>query len=495
MVDIQPNNPSNSLSKSPNRTPSNEHHQECEPVVCQPDQTQSGRANLGRVVPSSRDSISSWLDILTSMLSLPESQQTQIRDELEDHLRSRVDDLLITGTPEPKAIQIAVAELGETAELAKVISHAHTQLKPRRRIMNAALILAAVAGLSIGGISMNNSARTTGAAGAALAPSAIVLADEPESSHQEEASKTFSFQDEKAAVILMKVAEAFGADIEFLNHSSQVDLSIMYTSFEGDYTLEKAIEVLNIAHLSSMNNHRAVLDGNTIRVMSADEYSRSRIELRIYPSPSWIIGGADRYDYAKSLENLLEIKHNLQYTTIEVVDEAIIVAAPPEIHSELKKIASDLNVIIERRHEQRRIENQARDVERELQQAESIERQRLHDLKESERFQLAVTRLQEEFDQSRTSLLVAKDKLRNIENEQANLMNIFNPGVRDRDQKSDADQPQKTLTQEQRQARLIDLERIRDELLLDIDENQERYTHLRNRLLDSEFAQLFNGLQ
>ena len=112
------------------------------------------------VTPSNRDSIASWLDVLTSMLSLPEGQREQVRDELEDHLRSRVDDLLITGTPEPEAIRIAVAELGETAELAKLISHAHTRSNPRRRMMNIALITAAIAGLSIGGISWNNAGGT-----------------------------------------------------------------------------------------------------------------------------------------------------------------------------------------------------------------------------------------------------------------------------------------------------------------------------------------------
>ena len=48
-------------------------------------------------LPSSRDAIDSWLDVLVSMLNLPGSQRDQVRDELEDHLRSRVDDLLIMG--------------------------------------------------------------------------------------------------------------------------------------------------------------------------------------------------------------------------------------------------------------------------------------------------------------------------------------------------------------------------------------------------------------
>ncbi len=116
--------------------------------------TPKSRTKHPPVVPSTRDAISSWLDVLTSMLVVSESQRLQIRDELEDHLRSRVDDLLIVGKSEPRAIQIAVAELGETAELAKLITHAHTRINPRRKIMNAALIAVALGGMSFGGFTL-----------------------------------------------------------------------------------------------------------------------------------------------------------------------------------------------------------------------------------------------------------------------------------------------------------------------------------------------------
>ncbi|MCR9077305.1 MAG: permease prefix domain 1-containing protein, partial [bacterium] len=94
--------------------------------------------------PSNRDAIESWLDVLVSMLNLPSSQRDQVRDELEDHLRSRVDDLLIMGKPEPEAIQAAIHELGETAELAKLISTASRTRTPFRRFaMNATFFVLA----------------------------------------------------------------------------------------------------------------------------------------------------------------------------------------------------------------------------------------------------------------------------------------------------------------------------------------------------------------
>ena len=102
------------------------------------------RARNANPLPTSRDAIESWLDVLVSMLSLTNSHKAQVRDELEDHLRSRVDDLLILGKPEPEAIQTAIHELGETAELAKLISSAsRTGPSFRRFAMNATFFVLA----------------------------------------------------------------------------------------------------------------------------------------------------------------------------------------------------------------------------------------------------------------------------------------------------------------------------------------------------------------
>jgi hypothetical protein len=88
--------------------------------------------------PSSRDPIETWLDVFVRMLGAKGNAAALIRDELEDHLRTRVDDLLITGLSQPEAVRRAVAELGETAELA---ARFKTAMTPKRRpLMHAALI-------------------------------------------------------------------------------------------------------------------------------------------------------------------------------------------------------------------------------------------------------------------------------------------------------------------------------------------------------------------
>ncbi len=114
--------------------------------------TESARQQA-KVQPSSRDPIERWLDVFTGLLAVSAQQRERIRDELEDHLRMRVEDLLILGESEPEAVQQAVKELGETAELAKRFKEATHQ--PRRStIMHSILLAVAGMGLAVGAVTL-----------------------------------------------------------------------------------------------------------------------------------------------------------------------------------------------------------------------------------------------------------------------------------------------------------------------------------------------------
>ncbi|GJM18524.1 MAG: hypothetical protein DHS20C14_07370 [Phycisphaeraceae bacterium] len=108
------------------------------------------RTRTPSVDPSARDPIGSWLDVFVGLLDLPREQKKTIRDELDDHLRSRVDDLLITGITESEATQRAVGELGETAELARSFRAAAQPHQTRRLIMTASLFTVIGAGIVLG---------------------------------------------------------------------------------------------------------------------------------------------------------------------------------------------------------------------------------------------------------------------------------------------------------------------------------------------------------
>lgn len=122
------------------------------------------------VTPSARDPITQWLEVFTSLLTVSHREQERIRDELEDHLRMRAEDLLILGMSEPQAIQQAVKELGETAELAQRFREAttHTSRTQRKTIMQSILIASAAMGLTLGTLHLTNAPAVPAPTGLAL---------------------------------------------------------------------------------------------------------------------------------------------------------------------------------------------------------------------------------------------------------------------------------------------------------------------------------------
>ncbi len=444
------------------------------------DQSKSNAARKRSVTPSNKDSISGWLDVLTSMLSLNEPQRSQVRDEMEDHLRSRVDDLLITGLSEPEAVRVAVSELGETAELAQLISNAHQRRTPRRRLMNTALIITAIAGMSIGGYSLttgnnnSNGTKNTMVAGAGAAGIASVAAAQDESRDKE--IHSFEVKSKSVKEVLTSIASTFDRTVDISWDVQRSDLgtilSMHYGDFIGEYNLTQAIDAFKSIFREEIKGYKLSITDEAVVFQSYDEYQRAQIVNMIYATPAWISGETERYNYAESLEELLKVKHDLSYASIRVVDQAIIVAAPPEIHAELGKLAAELDAIIQHR----------RDQQAEQWEEEQELRQKRLKQREAE-FQIAVDRLQQELDAARTDLLVIKQKVRVVENKIQTSRNVFRGNRTGEDQRASTD------------ADLVNQYAMLDELNLELDEAQERYAYLRDRLLNSQYEQLFNGLQ
>jgi hypothetical protein len=88
--------------------------------------------------PPGRDAVGAWLDTLGALLRMPAAKRAAIRDELENHLRERVRDLMLSGTPEPEAARAAIAELGDAVRLAERL-RAAGRAPARRLAMHVAL--------------------------------------------------------------------------------------------------------------------------------------------------------------------------------------------------------------------------------------------------------------------------------------------------------------------------------------------------------------------
>ena len=425
----------------------------------------SRKSKKALVSPSSRDSISGWLDVLTSMLSLPESKRLQVRDELEDHLRSRVDDLLITGTPEPEAIRKAVAELGETAELAKLITHAHTHSNSRRRIMNTALIMAAVAGLSIGGLSLNNTGTV---------PAQTVQSDTAIASDQE---KTVELSIPEVSMLdaVREIAGAFDREF-FVSPGSRemVHASFQFhivNGFTGSYTLDGALSMLESVFVGNLIEHKMVVDDDSVMLMTVDEYQRSLIETRVIPSPSWLMDH-ELFDFAGSLKNLIEVKHDLTHSSIEVVGGTIVVAAPPDIQVEVQKLVAELNVVIQKQMEIRASE--AQDAQE--------ERDRRRDLNRSKVVKEVTAECIEIDHRLEKNKGMLKEILGGIE--------VLHQRIEQQTASPHPDSPSLETLNDFLRARNSQVERLR----FVISEDETRRAYLTNKRLDAEYAHLFDGI-
>lgn len=96
-----------------------------------------------------RDPIASWLEVFVRTSGLPPTEASGICDELEDHLRSRVDDLMVTGHSEAEALRRALDEFGTIAELGRRFRSVDHK-KGRRLMVQASTVGMASAALLVG---------------------------------------------------------------------------------------------------------------------------------------------------------------------------------------------------------------------------------------------------------------------------------------------------------------------------------------------------------
>jgi hypothetical protein len=410
------------------------------------------------VTPSSRDSISTWLDVLTAMLIMPEPQRTQVRDELEDHLRSRVDDLLIIGKPEPEAVQIAVAELGETAELAKLITHAHTRINPRRKIMNAALITVALAGMSFGGISFINSTGAPGASPNDGGAIPVVIPSEREEQHDSGAPETalINLEDEPMLFAFQKIAAEFGYRIEV--DSLPVDaarvLQNTYISLDQQITLESVLELIKLSVIDKGIQITFEVGEGTIEMMTTTESIRRSVVTRVYQiqwaKPQML------ETVQESMYDMISVSTDTHMVSIKVVGNGILVTAPKSLQSKVDEVWALIN----------------KQVDEQFHEEEIIRRS------EKQRRLEALDRLQAEFQEVREELLQHKNELREVTSRIHELTRF---------------DPQFPLPEEKK-SELEGLNHIHSDLEFNLDEIEERYIYLRSRLIESQYAQLFEGI-
>lgn len=429
------------------------------------------------VEPSSRDSISSWLDVLTSMLVMPDAQRAQVRDELEDHLRSRVDDLLILGKSEPESIRIAVAELGETAELARLISSANKPRHPYRRYTMNALLIAATGSLLALGIHIT-------------LPSTILPTLQTQGTGEIVAdSKLSGIPFDKIKVDVRNAT--LGEMVEQLQTKTDIPLIVhwpMFDSFGFDRDTKIDIDsdpipatlVLTILAerteqyvKDSMVLHRA---DDQYELGSRSQFDHRTIGKRIYdlsafvePTPIEQSSTGRQSNRATESNNNVAKQRILDMLTFHVssddwrnaggelayasvIGNNLVISAPSRMHDEIKVLLEDL-----------------------------IDREVAYSKEAQYKNQRAFDRVEEEFKSVRGRLIELGERLRKIEDERDMIM------------ASPFDQSDQQAIQV-RTVHLMEISAHLAPLNFELKELEERYSFLKSRMIESQYANLFEGL-
>lgn len=103
----------------------------------------AGGSSLGRAsepeVLGEPPSIAAWLHALSRRMNVPASERQAVCDELDAHLRQRVQELMLCGHSEAEATEAAIKELGDADELAGRYTQAYSHPR-RRRIMQIGML-------------------------------------------------------------------------------------------------------------------------------------------------------------------------------------------------------------------------------------------------------------------------------------------------------------------------------------------------------------------
>ncbi len=318
--------------------------------------------------PSNRDAIESWLDVLVSMLNLPSSQRDQVRDELEDHLRSRVDDLLIMGKPEPDAIQAAIHELGETAELAKLISSASRTRTPFRRFAMNATFFVLAGSIMTASISMmmptsaHNATNTTITLSEEAAPIAAAAADPFQAFTIDVRNATFGelFDEieahaDRPLIIHWDMLEEFGfsSDTPINIDSNPINAKLVFTILAerteqvfynsmAAFERPDRIEIGNQDQFDRRTTVKRIYDLSVFRQPSPPSTSRSSQTNNVFTPPT--------QNTVQRLMDLMQSHVSSRdwtskggaLATSSVLNSTLVVTAPERMHEDIRVLLEEL---------------------------------------------------------------------------------------------------------------------------------------------------------
>lgn len=334
------------------------------------------------IKPSAPGTVEAWLDMLVSMLGLPKADRQRVRDELEDHLRSRIDDLLITGHSEPEALKQAASELGETADLARQLTHAHAPPRKRTYAMHAALF--AIAG-SIAAVGISLSGGGSGpntVNGVPVVSSVPVIGMATDGQEPRIHDTRVNLRDTTLEAVIKSVMSI--ADRPVLVHWDRLE----DTGIGRDTPIDFDVEPLphHLIHGLLIEHFSRQMVGDTLAMYESDELyeisARSHFDQRsksrqIYPVVDILKSVRDsmqtgtrsltQSNVSDELSDVIQmhvesdawVSRGGNLASISVIDRSLVVTAPERIHEQVASLLDGMRGEM-RSREQSMIERQRR---------------------------------------------------------------------------------------------------------------------------------------
>lgn len=306
--------------------------------------------------PVAHDSVAAWLNVLTGLLRVPERQARAIRDELEAHLRDRIDDLLLAGRSEAEASRAAIAELGEAAALAARFRGVHAWSR-RRRIMNISVLVLAGGAAVMSLVAMNQK-------GQPAAPFAEYVAAAAPVEPADDLSAvrvTADFRDRRLDEVFEQLGAAAGLPVH-VNWSSLADGELApdttVTMNVRDMAFERAFGLIaeHVAGESASGPGYRAADG-TIWIASRHDIDLAEITLVSYDLTQVVAGirevGFDERsagdvvdEIKKTFMELVEpwgwVDNGGDLAMMTSVGHRLFVKAPPRYHEQIRWILGQL---------------------------------------------------------------------------------------------------------------------------------------------------------
>jgi hypothetical protein len=307
---------------------------------------------------SQPDPVGAWLDVMMGLVRLGGAEKRAIRDELDSHLRDRVRDLMLAGAHESEATRVAIAELGDAAELALRFGRASRGPARRRLAMNigmlgmagAALVTSMVALVQPGGQQAGGQAGGPqagvggdGGAGAVLDMKGMrVFSPSPWEKPAEGASvvvKIDAMDEVPLGEALRRIASAAGLalvvdpDVKRIDEGRGVSCPAMEHSLAGIFAVIAAEAGWNGMAAGERLDYR--VSGGTMRVAFSGQFDREESVLVILDLHDAIMLGASEMQLVEAVTTFVEpdlwVHNGGDIGRVMVVGQKLFVKAPPRM--------------------------------------------------------------------------------------------------------------------------------------------------------------------